>query len=137
MTGSTTAPPQRHVAAGTAPRTAARLLVTPLRAGQEHVLIVVGEADISTADRLRDHLIDALAEHPPALRVELGGLEFCDSSGLDALHDAEHAAAAAGVPLTFSAMSAQLGWLHRTFPRTGTTTTEPHKLFSVPSGAGR
>lgn len=79
MTGSTTAAPPRHGpgAGATVPPGSARLLVMPLRAAEEHVLVVVGEADISTADHLRDYLIHALAGRPPALRVELGGLEFC------------------------------------------------------------
>lgn len=88
----------------------------PLRAAEEHVLVVVGEADISTADQLRENLVAALADWPPALRVELGALEFCDLPGLDALQDAASAAAKAGVQLTFSGMLPQLAWLHQRFP---------------------
>ena len=86
---------------------------------EQQVLLVVGEADARTADQLRGHLLDALAGQPPAVRVELDALDFCDLSGLDALHDVARTAAAAGVPLTFTGMSAQLAWLHRTFPGTG------------------
>lgn len=110
MTGSTPTALRWHGpdAGAVATPEGARLLVIPLRAAEEQVLVVVGEADISTADQLRDHLTDALAGQPPALRAELGGLEFCDLLGLDALHDAARAAAAAGVHLTLSGMSAQL-----------------------------
>ena len=87
-----------------------------LRAAQQHVLVVVGQADLASAEQLRDDLTDALAGQPPCLLVDLAGLDFCDLSGLDALHDAARRAHAAGVELTFRGMSAQLAWLHRTFP---------------------
>ena len=87
-----------------------------LRAAQQHVLVVVGQADLATAEQLRDDLTDALAGQPPCLLVDLAGLDFCDLSGLDALHDAAQQAHAAGVQLTFRGMSTQLAWLHRTFP---------------------
>lgn len=92
------------------------LLVMPLRAAEQHVLGVVGEADSGTADQLRDHLAAALSGRPPSLVVDLAGLDFCDLSGLDALHDGLRLAEAASVPLTFRGMPAQLTWLHRTFP---------------------
>ena len=87
-----------------------------LRAAEQHVLVVVGQADLTTAEQLRDDLTDALTEQPPCLLVDLAGLDFCDLSGLDALHDAARQAHAADVQLTFRGMSAQLAWLHRTFP---------------------
>ena len=94
----------------------AGLMVMALRAAEQHVLVVLGEADLLTAPQLRTELIDMLAEHPPSVLVELGALEFCDLAGLDALHDAARAAQDAGVALTFRGMSAQLSWLHHTFP---------------------
>ena len=87
-----------------------------LRAAEQHVLVVVGQADLATADQLRDDLTDALTGQPLSLMVDLAGLDFCDLSGLDALHDAAQQAHAAGVQLTFRGMSTQLAWLHRTFP---------------------
>lgn len=93
------------------------VLVTALRTAGQHVLVVVGEADMHTAGYLRIQLIDPLRSKPPSVLVELGGLKFCDLAGLDALHDAARAAHDAGVALTFRGMSAQLAWLHRTFPR--------------------
>ena len=92
------------------------LLVMRLRAAEQHVLVVVGQADLATAEQLRDDLTDALAGQPPCLLVDLAGLDFCDLSGLDALHDAARRAHAAGIELTFRGMSTQLAWLHRTFP---------------------
>ena len=87
-----------------------------LRTAEQRVLVVLGDADLATADQLRDQLTGALTGQPPSVLVELAGLDFCDLSGLDALHDAARQAHVAGVELTFRGMSAQLGWLHRTFP---------------------
>ena len=92
------------------------LMVMPMRAAEQHVLVVVGEADMHTAEQLRTQLIDALRTEPPSVLVELGALDFCDLQGLDALHDAARAAHDAGISLTFCGMSSQLSWLHRTFP---------------------
>lgn len=124
MTSSTTDQPSSHAfvpEARTArdravPDDAYPLMVMALTAPEEHVLVVVGEADISTADHLRDQIVAALAARPAAVRVQLDGLDFCDSRGLAALHDAARAADAAGVPMTFHGASPQLAWLQRTFP---------------------
>lgn len=83
------------------------------------MLVIVGEADLANADQLHADLASALARKPPSLVVDLAGLDFCDLSGLDALQDAARQAQAAGVQLTFRGMSAQLAWLHRTFPGRG------------------
>ena len=107
----------------------AALLVMPMRAAEQHVLVVVGEADLHTAGQLRTQLITMIRAQPPSVLVELGALEFCDLHGLDALHDAARAAHEAGVALTFRGMSAQLAWLHHTFP--------PRGLVPPPSTPGR
>ena len=111
-----------------ADRRPSALMVTALRAAEQHVLVVVGEADLHTAAQLRTQLIDMLPVQPPSVLVDLGALEFCDLPGLDALHDAARAAHDAGVALTFRGMSAQLTWLHRTFP--------PRSPVPPPSAAG-
>jgi len=50
------------------------------------VVGVAGEIDIATADRLRLQVIIAvLTAAPPSLVIDLGGVEFFDSSGLGAL----------------------------------------------------
>ena len=92
------------------------LMVMPMRAAEQHVLVVVGEADLHTAEQLRSQLIGALGTELTSVLVELGALDFCDLQGLDALHDAARAAHDAGIALTFRGMSRQLSWLHRTFP---------------------
>ena len=116
MTSSLPVPPAAAQVPGSQRQPVPGLLVMRLRAAEQHVLVVVGQADLTTADQLRDDLTDALTGQPPSLLVDLAGLDFCDLSGLDALHDAARQAHAAGVQLTFRGMSAQLAWLHRTFP---------------------
>lgn len=95
------------------------LMVMTLTAPEEHVVVVVGEADVSTAGHLRDQIVAALAARPAAMRVQLDGLDFCDSRGLEALYDAARAAVEAGVPFSFEGASPQLAWLQRTFPPAG------------------
>jgi anti-anti-sigma factor len=46
---------------------------------------VEGEVDLSNAAGLRDHLIDQVQQGNYNLAVELGGVEFMDSSGLAVL----------------------------------------------------
>ena len=95
---------------------ASGLMVMALRAAEQHVLVVVGEADLHTAEHLRSRLIELLPVRPPTVLVELGALSFCDLAGLDALHDAARAAHRLGVSMTFRGMSSHLSWLDRTFP---------------------
>ena len=134
MTRSAPSPESRYrpVPTASASPVGLGLRVMPLRVEEQHVLIVVGEADLDTADQLRDQLTDALAGRPPALRVELRSLDFCDLSGLDALHDAARTAARAGVYLTFSGVSAQLAWMHRTFPASDSPPTHPDPAAAAP-----
>ena len=104
--GCWTTPP-----AAAPPGTPPWLLVLPLPGTWEHVLVLVGDADLSTADQLLDQLLAALDARPPALRVELASLDSCDLHGLDAMHRAAARAEAAGVRLRFSGLSQQLEWL--------------------------
>jgi anti-sigma B factor antagonist len=46
---------------------------------------VEGEVDLSNAAALRDHVIDQVQQGNYRLAVELGGVEFMDSSGLAVL----------------------------------------------------
>ena len=56
------------------------------------VVQVVGSVDMLTAATLKTRLLTALAEHPRALVIDLTGLGFLASMGLQVLLDA-HAAA--------------------------------------------
>lgn len=94
----------------------AGLTVLSLRAAEQDVVVVVGEADLATAGKLRADLLGAVDTARGPVVVELGSLTFCDVRGLRALQEAERAAQAAGVGLTFRGMSRQLSWLYDTFP---------------------
>ena len=92
------------------------LRVFPLEAGQQTVMVVSGEADISNARALRDQLIEASVSGSPPLVVDVVDLEFCDLFGLDAMREAAAIAETAGVGMTFRGMSRRLRWLDGTFP---------------------
>ena len=92
------------------------LAVLALQAAEQDVLVVVGEADIATAQHLYDQVVQLLPTPPRAVLVELGALTFCDSAGVDALRDIARAAEVAGVVLVFRGQSEQLQWLQRTVP---------------------
>ena len=61
-------------------------LIVDVRSEAGHtVLAVTGEIDIHTAHTLQDRLADVVASGERTLIVDLGGVEFLDSSGLSAL----------------------------------------------------
>ena len=62
-------------------------------------LEVSGELDLATAATLLDRVRTATAERPEAIVLDLTELTFCDSSGINALIDAQSYAAARGIPL--------------------------------------
>ena len=88
--------------------------VLVLRAAEQDVLVLLGEADMATSELLVEQVVRALPAPPRPVVVELSALTFCDLSGLDALHELAGAAADAEVPLTFRGASPELQWLHRT-----------------------
>jgi anti-sigma B factor antagonist len=49
------------------------------------VVAVTGEIDISSAPRMRETIESVVEGGPPQLIVDLGGVEFMDSSGLNTL----------------------------------------------------
>lgn len=97
-------------------RPAPRLTVLAIKAADQHVLVVTGEADLHTASQLRSSITALTPAEPCSVIVELSALDFCDLNGLDALHDAAAVAALAGVELVFHGASPRLSWLHRSFP---------------------
>ena len=61
-------------------------LIVDVRPEAGHtVLAATGEIDIHTAHTLQDRLADVVASGERTLIVDLGGVEFLDSSGLSAL----------------------------------------------------
>lgn len=107
-----------------------RLRVVPLPGGPELVVLVAGEADLSTYELLRDQLVSVSAGGPTAVIVDVSGLSFCDLSGLDALLEAACISSGAGVPMTFQGMSPRLSWLFATFPHRHTTASRASALAS-------
>jgi anti-sigma B factor antagonist len=58
---------------------------------------VTGEIDLYTAPRLHSELMSALAETTPVqLVVDMAGVEFCDSTGMNVLLAAQRRAREAG-----------------------------------------
>nr|WP_240942577.1 STAS domain-containing protein [Planosporangium thailandense] len=60
--------------------------------GDEFVITLVGDADLTTVDQLRAALTGAVAGRPARIVVDVGGLAFIDSVGIGALVVASHAA---------------------------------------------
>ncbi|MFJ5881794.1 STAS domain-containing protein [Kitasatospora cineracea] len=89
------------------------LAATPLTVRLSHppdALVVrpVGELDHDSAEPLREVLERAVADPPARLVVDCGGLEFCDSTGLNLLLRAHAAARRVGLPLLLAAPGAAL-----------------------------
>ncbi|MET8998479.1 STAS domain-containing protein [Amycolatopsis sp. Hca4] len=76
------------------------------------VVTVTGEIDVATAPSLRTGLQDVALEPGHRLVVDLGGVTFCDSSGISALITAYNVAKAAGADVALAAVPARLS---RTF----------------------
>lgn len=65
------------------------------------VVMVAGEVDLSTAPRLRQTILDLLAEEPPqGVRVDLAEVPLLDSTGVFVLVDTYKRAKGRGVGLT-------------------------------------
>lgn len=94
----------------------AGMLVWPVGGRQHLVLRIEGEADLATADQLREQLQHAVAGHPDSITVDLRELSFCDATGLDALYAGLAAARASGVLMMLTGVSPLLRWLMRLLP---------------------
>lgn len=68
--------------------------------GQQVVVLIAGEADLASASRLRDGLIDCLVYRPRSLVVDATDLTSCDLHGLDALVEAVAVAERSGVSVS-------------------------------------
>ncbi|WP_329200964.1 MULTISPECIES: STAS domain-containing protein [unclassified Streptomyces] len=80
------------------------LTITVRDADTGPVLRVTGDLDFDTAPQLRQ-AVDALALAPGDLLVlDLGGLEFCDSSGISALITAHNRTSAAEAAMALAAV---------------------------------
>jgi len=80
------------------------LKVTSLVQGDHIVVSVHGEIDLYTVPRLKRELAGALAaDGPVRLVVDLSGVEFCDSTGVNVLLAAHRQAREAGGDLELAA----------------------------------
>jgi anti-sigma B factor antagonist len=68
---------------------------------------VAGEVDVDTAPRMRDALLEAIADGEPVV-VDLSSVTFMDSTGLSALVVAHRAAEVSGIPLRLRGVPRQL-----------------------------
>ncbi|MFJ9774506.1 STAS domain-containing protein [Kitasatospora sp. NPDC101157] len=69
------------------------------------VCTLAGDLDIETLEPARSTLDDLVGQHPPLLVVDLAGVDFCDSSGLNLLLQTRMAAASADVTFRLAAPS--------------------------------
>jgi anti-sigma B factor antagonist len=68
------------------------LKVTTWSQGDHTVLSVAGEIDLYTAPRLQSELTAALGLSPARLIVDMSGVDFCDSTGINILLAAHRSA---------------------------------------------
>jgi anti-sigma B factor antagonist len=80
------------------------LRVSSRSQGDHIVLALVGEIDLYTAPRLQSELTSALSDGKPAqIVVDMSGVEFCDSTGMNVLLAAHRVAAGRGGQLALAA----------------------------------
>lgn len=75
----------------------AAMRIVRLDDGGSTRLMLRGELDLDTGDDFAEQAARVLADRPAELVVDLGGLTFCDSSGIDVLITAQQAAERAGI----------------------------------------
>ncbi|GAA1763030.1 STAS domain-containing protein [Streptomonospora sp. PA3] len=86
------------------------------------IVSVEGDLDIATADDLHEHVLSAIDKHGPWLILDLTGLEFMDSSGLNVVINAYRAVKEHGGSLALAAPNervtkvVRLVGLHRQVP---------------------
>ena len=61
------------------------LKVTTRSQGDHTVISVTGEIDLYTAPKLQSELMTALGANPARLIVDMSGVDFCDSTGINVL----------------------------------------------------
>lgn len=109
------------------------LIVRVVEDGGAIRVSVGGEIDLGCADMLHQVLAGCLSTAPHGIDVDLTGVGFCDSSGLNALLRAREHARAVGVRLTVGAVSAPVA---RVLGHSHCSDTFPEAVVSVPVGRG-
>ncbi|MEV6839746.1 STAS domain-containing protein [Streptomyces sp. NPDC051133] len=82
------------------------LKITIRDASTGPVLEIIGELDYGTAPRLREQVTALTLQPGRRLVLDLGGMEFCDSSGITALIAARNHAHAAQADIALAAVPA-------------------------------
>jgi anti-sigma B factor antagonist len=81
-------PPEASFPAGSGGKVpAVELNVSSRSHGDHAIVIAAGEIDLYTAPRLQSELAEVIANAAPAPRivVDMSGVEFCDSTGMNVL----------------------------------------------------
>ncbi|MEV7323812.1 anti-sigma factor antagonist [Streptomyces sp. NPDC093970] len=73
--------------------------------GERLVVTVAGELDLDSAPTLAQALSEALDDSPGGLELDLGGVDFCDCSGLNVLLHVRHQAHTSGKSVVLHATS--------------------------------
>jgi anti-anti-sigma factor len=84
---------------------------------------IIGDLDLGTVDTARAALERVIASKPPLLVVDLSGVAFCDSAGLNLLLQTRLGADTAGVAMRLASLATSVV---RVFELTGADT-----IFSV------
>ncbi|MFE6854904.1 STAS domain-containing protein [Streptomyces sp. NPDC057674] len=109
-----------------------------IRDARTAVLSVGGELDMETAGRLNEYLVEQLGQGRHHLVLDLSGLDFMDSSGLNVLIRSVHRAREDGGDLYLAAPNPAV---RRILEITGLATTlPPHDRVAealAAAGAGR
>jgi anti-sigma B factor antagonist len=98
------------------------------------VLMLAGEIDMHTAPRLRAEIFDLIEEEPRPLVVDLTGISFCDSAGVNIAAAARKHAVRHGVAFAVAGLNARVD---RVFRMTGmdrlipTYATLPEAAFDL------
>jgi anti-anti-sigma factor len=73
-----------------------------LRDGEKVTLVVHGEVDLDTAEELRSAVLACFREAPARVEVDMAGVSFLNSSGLNALLAGARQAGTSNVRFTVS-----------------------------------
>ena len=90
------------------------LVVLPFLDGPRTVVVVAGTADVATAARLQEQLVENVRLGTRSLVVDLTDLAFCDPRGVDALTEAVQVAQARGVAVSLRGQSTQVAQMLQT-----------------------